>query len=249
MKWSIENAFHINDRPSPKSHLSHHDPSCLWTARIHLMDQSIFFLSFLLFFACLWNTCSHQNAHAAFSLPQWSERFFVVDTFLFWRCPYTESSLPHMGVGVLSFSALFTASKSSVIPFPGCQYSRLKSPTGLSRKGQPAPSSLFSCQQTNSRWKAQEGQEREAAREIGPWTQFSCLAFPPFSDSWSQICILQVFAFPFSSTDTVSDCHWFQSPYTALAPCSHLLCYILTADAKTQPLLCLENALLMGTYD
>lgn len=50
--------------------------------------------------------------------------------FLSGRCPFTQSFQSHMGVGVLSFFLLFAASKTSVIPFPGCQRSKCKIPPG-----------------------------------------------------------------------------------------------------------------------
>lgn len=91
MKQSTENVFHIIDVPNSKSPLNHHDLSCLWTVRVHLMSRSIFPLSFLLLLSCLWNTCSNQNAQASFSLPQWSEHFFVVDTFSFEGVPLPKA--------------------------------------------------------------------------------------------------------------------------------------------------------------
>lgn len=46
------------------------------------------------------------------------------------RCPFTQSFQSRTGGGVLSFLLLFTASKTSVVPSPGCQCSKFKIPPG-----------------------------------------------------------------------------------------------------------------------
>lgn len=133
--------------------------------------------------SCLWNACSHHNL-LVLSFLCLSEHFCCWHLLL-WRCASTPSSLPHMWVGAVSFFPLIAASKTSVIPFPGCQYSRFKLPTGFfltetTCSFPPPPADQFPMESAG-----RTGEARSSRQDHE--TQFF-VALPPFPDARSCLC-------------------------------------------------------------